>query len=289
MVRAATALAALLFLCLAPSQAAAAPARVGPAELCERAISRAAARHGAPKRLLRALGKVESGRSGRPWPWTVNAGGEGRWFDSKAAALSWARKKLSEGVRSIDLGCMQINRIWHGKAFRDLAEMLDPYANADYAARYLMSLERETGDWMRAAGFYHSRTKKHFDRYSALVARAYKALGGAPAARPGPRRQPTAPRRPEIRPVVREAEVKTIPDEMRVALWSGLLRRPHKALIRDLYGEGDAAPARATSRRGGVSLAFENGGGSLLRRAKPLVNNKRESWLTPSAAAPALQ
>ena len=284
--------AALLFaliLAFWATPAVGAPSRGGPADLCDQAVARAAARHGAPQRLLRALAKVETGRNGRPWPWTVNAGGEGRWFDSKAKALAWAQKKLSEGVKSIDLGCMQINRIWHGDAFRDLEHMLDPYANADYAARYLMSLERETGDWMRAAGFYHSRTKKHFDRYSALVASAYEALDGKPSIRPGPRRTPVAPKRPQIRPVVREAAVKEIPDEMRVALWSGLLRRPHKDLFLDLYSGRDQDLEVVQERRGGVSLAFGRSKGSLLTRAKPIDQKKRESWLSPSTAAPALR
>lgn len=285
--------AAVLF---AAASAEAAPkfkaqARVDPALLCEQAISQAAARRRAPARLLHALAKVESGRKGRPWPWTVNAGGEGRWFDDKASALKWAEEKLAAGVRSIDLGCMQINRIWHGDAFASLAEMLDPQANADYAARYLMELESETGDWMRAAGYYHSRTKEHFERYSALVASAYDALGAAPRQRPPsrsarPRTASTpsapavAPQRPEP-PMIAAAPPQKLPDEVRVALWSGLLRRPHKELFQNGFKgvSGDPAVPSGASRRGGVSLAFKGGKGSLLTRGKPLVADRRQGIL----------
>lgn len=264
---------AVLVLALGAQSAAARFAAADPASLCDRAIAQAAARHGAPERLLRALAKVESGRKGRPWPWTVNAGGEGRWFEDQASALAWAEAKLAGGVRSIDLGCLQINRIWHGEAFRSLGEMLDPFKNADYAARYLMSLEAETGDWMRAAGYYHSRTKEHFDRYSAKVAVAYDALGGGRA--PSPARRPPL----EAPPAPANARPQEMPDEVRVALWSGLLRRPQKALFLDLYGGSEGEPSPAASRRGGVALAFGKGSGSLLTRGKPLVADKRESVL----------
>ena len=45
--------------------------------------------------VLGAIGTVESGRrdpaSGTltPWPWTVNAEGQGRYFDGKAEAVAW--------------------------------------------------------------------------------------------------------------------------------------------------------------------------------------------------------
>ncbi|MEL6979522.1 MAG: lytic transglycosylase domain-containing protein, partial [Pseudomonadota bacterium] len=255
------------------------------AALCDHAIAGAAARHGAPERLMRALSHVESGRriegERRAWPWTVNAGGDGRWFASKAEALAFANAKRAAGVRSIDLGCMQINLIWHGAAFSGMAEMLDPAANADYAARFLSDLKAETGDWMRAAGYYHSRTERHFNRYSRLVRTAYGALDGftpapltalrrlgAAAEAYLPRRR--APQRPAPKP----------------ALWTGLLRQSrgdlldapraaarasHAAARPDasaprLAPTPAAAPARPNAQAvgaGGVALTFgrSDGGG----------------------------
>ncbi len=148
-----------------------------PSALCDAAVARAAAKHGAPERLLRSIALVESGRTRngerRAWPWTVNMEGEGRWFDSRDEALAFVRARQAKGAKSFDLGCLQVNHYWHGKAFDSLEAMIDPAANADYAARYLSGLAAETGDWMRAAGYYHSRNPKPFARYSALIADAY--------------------------------------------------------------------------------------------------------------------
>lgn len=286
------------------------------AALCDRAISAAATRRGTPERLLRALSHVESGRSvegaRRAWPWTVNAGGEGRWFSTKAEALAFAARKRAAGVRSIDLGCLQINTIWHGMHFTGLSEMLDPDVNADYAAKFLSDLKAETGDWMRAAGYYHSRTAAHFNRYSALVRTAYGALEGIAApvfaatrraaaphehrpGKPGPRRRLTAA----------------------PAIWDGLLRRSRGGLFGFSYGAGGreallsepldqivpadvrpespaaAAPIPVTvaapASAGGVAMTFDrpHGGGGARGAGlygaapKPLAPQRAKSWLKP--------
>jgi hypothetical protein len=70
----------------------------------------------------------------------------------------------------MDLGCFQINYHWHGDAFAGLAQILDPDANARYAARFLSELHTELGDWTQAAGAFHSRTAEHADRYLARYA-----------------------------------------------------------------------------------------------------------------------
>ncbi|MEI4485504.1 transglycosylase SLT domain-containing protein [Frigidibacter sp. MR17.14] len=128
--------------------------------VCLREIFKAQARYGIPNNLLLALGLQEAGfarRSGLTvWPWSVNAAGEGRVFRSREAALSWVRARQAAGVTSIDIGCMQINQKWHPEAFSTLEEGFDPGRNIDYAARFLLSLHERTGDWMQAAGSYHS-------------------------------------------------------------------------------------------------------------------------------------
>ena len=58
--------------------------------------------------------------------------------------------------------------------------MFDPLANARYAARFLTDLYAETGDWSRAAGAYHSRTKEFSDRYRTRFDRIRARLDGAP-------------------------------------------------------------------------------------------------------------
>lgn len=159
----------------------------GPATdgVCDRAIAAAASRHGVPLRLMRAIALVESGRSveaengGRrrvAWPWTINVEGAGRFFDDKPSALSYVRARKAEGARSIDIGCMQVNHLWHGEAFPSLEAMFDPAQNADYAAQFLTSLKDETGDWMRAAGYYHSRTPVFEQAYRRKVDAAYETI-----------------------------------------------------------------------------------------------------------------
>lgn len=146
-----------------------APAAPDPSALCDAAAAEAAARHGVPAAVLRALTRTETGRARegklRPWPWTVNFEGEGRWFDGPAEALDWIEARRARGGTSFDVGCFQVNHRWHGEHFDGVEQMFDPRANADYAARFLSDLHAEAGDWTRAAGWYHSRTPEFYNRY----------------------------------------------------------------------------------------------------------------------------
>lgn len=113
-----------------------------------------------PPGLLLAIAETESGRSVGgdfgPWPWTLNIAGEGRFFDSRGAALEAALAALETGDGNVDLGCMQISETWHGWAFPDLETMLDPFENAGYAASLLSSLFAAHGTWRDAISHYHS-------------------------------------------------------------------------------------------------------------------------------------
>ncbi len=135
-----------------------------PAALCDAAIRGAEIHHGLPPGLLFAIGQVESGRpdSGlhrvEPWPWTVQAEGRGLYFDTKAQAVQWVREAMARGIASIDVGCLQVNLLYHSHAFDTLEEAFEPSGNADYAARFLLQLHATTRDWVKAAGFYHSQT-----------------------------------------------------------------------------------------------------------------------------------
>ena len=128
--------------------------------ICIREILAAQERHGIPNNLLLAIGLQEAGtrRNGHftVWPFAVNAAGEGRLFDTRAAALAWIADRRHAGIASIDVGCMQINMRWHPEAFENAAEGFDARVNVDYAARFLKRLHARTGDWLTAAGSYHS-------------------------------------------------------------------------------------------------------------------------------------
>lgn len=163
-------------------------AGASPTALCTAAIARAEREAGLPPRLLAAMGRVESGRrdpdSGAtgPWPWTINAEGRGSFFPDRAAAIAAVRALQAQGVRSIDVGCLQINLRHHPQAFASLEEAFEPLANARYAARFLGELHATRGDWMRAAAHYHSQTPELAEAYRARVAAAWAEERAQPAA-----------------------------------------------------------------------------------------------------------
>jgi hypothetical protein len=157
--------------------------------VCDTAARQAARAHGVPADVLLALTRAETGRtvSGdyTPWPWTVNVGGEGRWFQNMTSALSFVNEQLASGRRSIDVGCFQINIRWHGQNFGSLSEMFDPQQNANHAATYLKQMFERSGDWLSAAGAYHSKTPEFAMRYKARFETILSDLAEAP-------RQPSA-------------------------------------------------------------------------------------------------
>lgn len=169
------------------------------AALCLAAADAAAEAEGIPPAVLRALTRTETGRSRggklQPWPWTVNMEGAGHWFDSRAEALAYVEREQARGARSFDVGCFQINHRWHGQHFASVDAMFDPAVNAAYAARFVRELYDETGDWSRAAGYFHSRTPQFYERYRSrfdrLLAAAEGEVGTVAAS--------AAPRKPKTR------------------------------------------------------------------------------------------
>ena len=150
----------------------------GPADphtLCEVAATTAEYVHRVPPRLMLAIAQTETGRPDlvtgriRPWPWTINAEGEGHFFDSREQAIAAVRSLQARGVQSIDVGCMQVNLAFHPNAFGSLEDAFDPRTNANYAARFLNALYAEGKDWAHAIGAYHSGTQSLGDAYRVLV------------------------------------------------------------------------------------------------------------------------
>ena len=148
-----------------------------------------------PEHLMAAMAKVESGRpraghSARfAWPWTVMAEGEGRYFPTKAAAVAEVKRLRRDGVRNIDVGCMQVNLYYHGDAFDSVAQAFNPVHNVAYAAEFLLKLRRTENSWMRAIAYYHSRNPRHYRDYQRRVQDAWRrerrtaARGGDQVAR----------------------------------------------------------------------------------------------------------
>lgn len=144
-------------------------------DLCKGATHAIEQKYNVPQNLLRAISLTESGRwlaeekENIAWPWTVTSGGPGIYFQSKHEAIDYVRKLQSEGVRNIDVGCMQINLHYHPDAFETLHEAFDPYSNATYAADFLTRLFQETHSWTVAAGRYHSSEPTRHMRYREKV------------------------------------------------------------------------------------------------------------------------
>ena len=142
---------------------------------CEAAISAAQHAEALPPGLLPAIAQVESGRfdpragRARPWPWTIDADGDGQMFETKAQAIAAVRELQARGVRSIDIGCLQVNLMHHPLAFASLDDAFDPATNAAYAARFLRTLFAESGSWPVATAAYHSRTPALGASYATLV------------------------------------------------------------------------------------------------------------------------
>lgn len=165
----------LLFACVFALPAAAAP--LGPRQAsCEGAIDAAEREVRTAPGLLHAIGLVESGRRDprtgrrRPWPWTVTANGTGTYYATKADAIAAVQALQARGVASIDVGCMQVNLMYHPAAFRSLEQAFEPGPNAAYAARFLRNLYGKLRDWPEAAAAYHSFTPGLNARYARLIA-----------------------------------------------------------------------------------------------------------------------
>ena len=114
-----------------------------------------------------------------PWAWTLNDRGEGLFFDSREAALRHLEEAVAAGDHSVDVGCMQVNTKWHMGGFHELADMLDPVQNADYAAGFLLDLHEAHQSWDDAVKHYHSaEPEKHMVYHRRVLAELEMFLNG---------------------------------------------------------------------------------------------------------------
>lgn len=109
-----------------------------------------------PAGILYSVGLAETGRKGSLQPYALNIEGKAVFAGSEAEALSTFTAARAAGKQLIDLGCMQINYLYHHTAFPSVSAMLDPHLNVDYAARFLAELHAEHQTWTMAVARYHA-------------------------------------------------------------------------------------------------------------------------------------
>lgn len=153
-------------------------ANVDTAQMCSLAAARMEEKYGIKKHLLQTISSVETGHWGNQngkfvsWPWTINANGRGYHFKTKAEAVAKVKDLQAKGVKSIDVGCMQISLKYHGSAFDSIEDAFDPDINMEYSAKFLSKLYAQRGNWQKAAMAYHSKALSRGLRYkNRLVSR----------------------------------------------------------------------------------------------------------------------
>lgn len=120
----------------------------------------AASRAGVPPTALFSLALQESGMQFkgrlRPWPWTLNIGGEALRYPTQEQAC----RELHEALRAndskrVDVGLGQVNVGYNGHRVTEPCQLLDPYRNLAIAATILREQHTPGEDWLVAIGRYH--------------------------------------------------------------------------------------------------------------------------------------
>ncbi len=100
----------------------------------------------------------------RPWPWTLNIAGKGRYYRTQKDALRALEHYIASGKCNVDIGLGQIHWCSHAKSFPEgPAQALHPLQNLAYAAQVLKSehktvIRKKLGSnsWWVAVGRYHA-------------------------------------------------------------------------------------------------------------------------------------
>ncbi|MGI4801046.1 MAG: hypothetical protein ACRYG8_44885 [Janthinobacterium lividum] len=146
---------------------------------CREATKAAEQRHGIPPGLLAAISRVESG----DWSWSVNNNGAqpGQRFGNRDDAERYTEGLLAAGQRMIDVGCFQVDLLYHPDAFPQWQDAFDSERSAEAAADILSRLHRHAGDWDHAVSLYHSADPDRGQSYLHSVMTAWKGLAAVPA------------------------------------------------------------------------------------------------------------
>lgn len=141
----------------ASSSASAQTSDFGVTSDCPTLIAQTEARRNIPRGLLMAIALTESGTGGSPSPYAMNIAGRSHFARSGQEMANIISANWSRGVRSIDVGCMQINLKYHGGKFPRLTDLLNSTTNVEYGASYLIRLATASGSWKDAVMSYHNK------------------------------------------------------------------------------------------------------------------------------------
>jgi hypothetical protein len=135
-----------------------------------------------PFGVLTAIALTESGSAGRPYPWTLNVGGQPHFAENYAAAASLLRDRV--GVPRLDLaiGCMQIHMRYHLAGVGAPEWALQPRNNVWYAAAFLRRLYDQYGSWRLAIGHYNASDPAARNLYLCQVSRSLSRIAPQTAA-----------------------------------------------------------------------------------------------------------
>ncbi len=132
-----------------------------------------------PSTVLYGIAYAESGKKikpgvYKPWPWTLNVAGVARRYPTRVAAYKGLMFFLKRGIKSIDIGLMQVNWLYHHKKLGTPWQALEPVNNTRTGAYILREEYLIAKNWKTAIGRYHSpgqkpAQRKRASRYSNRV------------------------------------------------------------------------------------------------------------------------
>lgn len=124
--------------------------------LCEREMAPAANKYRVPLGILYAVAQAETGIGGSLHAYALNLEGTAVYSLDRVQAMERFKAAQAAGMKSIDVGCMQLNYRFHGDRFASVQDMFDPHRNVDYAARFLGELKAREGSWTMAVARYNA-------------------------------------------------------------------------------------------------------------------------------------
>ncbi len=124
----------------------------------------ASVKYNVPEVVLRSIASVESDNNSN----AVNIKGKSIYADTKEQAVQIIQ---SNSDKSIDIGLMQINRLWFKKYNYPLELGLEACWNIHMGAYILHYEYMRHGDIWKAIAYYHSPKEKYQNRYMKKVYR----------------------------------------------------------------------------------------------------------------------